>query len=49
MYDVNTKKIMTFMFFEASQITVFRVVFKALNHIDSILRALRCQIWTLEL
>ena len=36
------------MFFEASKITAFRVVFKALNLIFDILRALRCQIWNLE-
>ena len=37
------------MFFEASKITAFRVVSKALTIIlFGILRALRCQIWTLE-
>ena len=36
-------------FFEASKITVFRVVSKALNLIYGIFRGLRCQIWTLEL
>ena len=36
------------MFFEASKITAFRIVFKALILIFDILRALRYQIWTLE-
>ena len=36
------------MFFEASKITVFRLLSKALILICDILRALRCQIWTLE-
>ena len=35
---------MTFMFSKASEIVAFRIVFKALNFIYEILRALRCQI-----
>ena len=41
-------KITTFVIFEASKITAFRVVYKALNLIYDILRALRYQILTLE-